>query len=155
MSENIYVFQVYRDITIFSDFKISLYVIGYCKRGYFCSGKISQKNVDSQDLLHGGNFHDTAHFFLHRVIWVLFWRGGNFRKEVDIAKNAKITPMRKFPHLQYHKVTLLYHIILFLCPRIKWSGAYCFCPVCLSVCLFVCLFVRVNFNINFAITFEP
>ena len=26
----------------------------------------------------------------------------------------------------------------FLCPRIEWSGAYCFCPVCLSVCLSVC-----------------
>ena len=23
----------------------------------------------------------------------------------------------------------------FLCPRIEWSGAYCFCPICLSVCL--------------------
>ena len=22
----------------------------------------------------------------------------------------------------------------FLCPQIEWSGAYCFCPVCLSVC---------------------
>ena len=30
---------------------------------------------------------------------------------------------------------------VFLCPRIEWSGAYCFCPVCLFVCLSVCLFV--------------
>ena len=36
----------------------------------------------------------------------------------------------------------------FLCPRIEWSGAYCFCPACLSVCLFVCLSV-VNFNIRY------
>ena len=34
----------------------------------------------------------------------------------------------------------------FLCPRIEWSGAYCFCPVCLFVCLSVCLSV-VNFNL--------
>ena len=33
-----------------------------------------------------------------------------------------------------------YHYI-FLCPRIKWSRAYCFCHVCLFVCLFICLFV--------------
>ena len=26
---------------------------------------------------------------------------GNFRKEDKSAKNAKITPTRKFPHLQY------------------------------------------------------
>ena len=36
--------------------------------------------------------------------------------------------------------------------HIEWSGAYCFCPVCLfvrlSVCLFVCLSV-VNFNIRY------
>ena len=25
--------------------------------------------------------------------------------------------------------------LLLLCHRIKWSGAYCFCPVCLFVCL--------------------
>ena len=40
-----------------------------------------------------------------------------------------------------------YHILLmelFLCPRIEWSGAYWFCPVCLSVYLSV-----VNFNLRF------
>ena len=31
----------------------------------------------------------------------------------------------------------------FLCPRIEWSGAYCFCPVCLLSTLI------------FAMTFEP
>ena len=40
----------------------------------------------------------------------------------------------------------------FLCPWIEWSGAYCFCPVCLFVCLSVCLFVClsvVNFNLRY------
>ena len=37
--------------------------------------------------------------------------------------------------------------LVFLCPRIEWSGAYCFCPVCLFVCLLSTL--------TFAITFEP
>ena len=36
-----------------------------------------------------------------------------------------------------------HHISAFLCPRIEWSGAYCFCPVCLLLTL------------TFAITFEP
>ena len=35
----------------------------------------------------------------------------------------------------------------FLCPPDKIWGAYCFCPVCLSVCLSVCLFED-NFNIG-------
>ena len=34
--------------------------------------------------------------------------------------------------------------VQFLCPRIEWLGAYCFCPVCLFVCLPV-----VNFNIRY------
>ena len=33
--------------------------------------------------------------------------------------------------------------VLFLCPQIEWSGAYCFCPFCLFVCLSV-----VNFNLR-------
>ena len=44
---------------------------------------------------------------------------------------------------------------VFLCPRIEWSGAYCFCPVCLSVCLSVCLFVCLLSTLTFAIIFEP
>ena len=49
----------------------------------------------------------------------------------------------------------LWMLPLFLCPRIEWSGAYCFCPVCLSVCLSVCLFVCLLSTLTFAITFEP
>ena len=53
----------------------------------------------------------------------------------------------------------LQELCSFLCPRIEWSGAYCFCPVCLfvclSVCLFVCLFVCLLSTLTFAITFEP
>ena len=49
-------------------------------------------------------------------------------------------------------ITQLFHInissISFLCPRIEWSGAYCFCPVCLFVCMSVCLSV-VNFHIRY------
>ena len=36
----------------------------------------------------------------------------------------------------------------FLCPPDRMIGAYCFCPVCLSVCSSVCLFV-VNFNLRY------
>ena len=55
----------------------------YCKRGYFHWGKISRKCW--QDLSRGGNFHDTAPFFFIESF------GFNFREEVDIAKNEKIT----------------------------------------------------------------
>ena len=58
----------------------------YCKRDYFRWGKISR----------GGNS-----YFLHTGKWVLFSRGGNFREEDKSAKIAKLTPMRKFPRLQY------------------------------------------------------
>ena len=71
----------------------------YCKRGYFRWGKISRKCW--QDISHGGNFHDSTPYFLHKGIWVLLSRGGNFREEDKSAKNAKITPTRKFPRLQY------------------------------------------------------
>ena len=52
--------------------------------------------------------------------------------------------------LQHHKYIVSYwhytyftmkRKYVFFMPRIKWSGAYCFCPVCLSVFLFVCLSV--------------
>ena len=33
--------------------------------------------------------------FLHKGIWVLFSRGGNFHEEDKIVKNTKITPTRK------------------------------------------------------------
>ena len=42
----------------------------------------------------------------------------------------------------------LFYFHNFLCPRIEWSGAYCFCPACLSVCLSVSLSV-VNFNLRY------
>ena len=54
-----------------------------------------------------------------------------------------------------NKSLYITYINNFLCPRIEWSGAYCFCPVCLSVCLSVCLFVCLLSTLTFAITFEP
>ena len=53
----------------------------YCKRGYFPWGKISRKC--RQDISRGGNFHDTSPFFLHKGIWVLFSREGNFCEEAQ------------------------------------------------------------------------
>ena len=37
--------------------------------------------------------------------------GGNFREEDRITKNAKIAPMRKFSHLQYYAVAVLFWLI--------------------------------------------
>ena len=39
---------------------------------------------------------------------------------------------------------VLYAKDTFLCPRIEWSGTYCFCPVCLFVCL-----SSVNFDLPY------
>ena len=44
---------------------------------------------------------------------------------------------------------------IYLCSMIEWSGAYCFCPVCLFFfCLYVCLSVCLLSTLTFAITFE-
>ena len=50
-----------------------------------------------------GLFSRYYSYFLHKGIWVLFSRWGYFREEDKSAKNAKITPTRKFPRLQYSK----------------------------------------------------
>ena len=71
----------------------------YCKRGYFRWGKISRKCW--QDISRGGYFHDTTPNSFIKVYGVFFSRGGNFREKDKSAKNAKITPTRKFPRLQY------------------------------------------------------
>ena len=47
----------------------------------------------------GKTFHVDVIFtilllFLHKGIWVLFSRGGNFCEEDKSAKNAKITPLK-------------------------------------------------------------
>ena len=75
----------------------NLYEILYCKRGYFRWGKISRKCW--QDISRGGNFHETTPFSFINSYGFLFSRGGNFREEDKSAKNAKITPTRKFPRL--------------------------------------------------------
>ena len=61
---------------------------------------------------------------------------------------TELTIMRCYGVLLAKKVKDSLMRISFLCPRIKWLGAYCFCPVCLFVCLSVCLSV-VNFNLRF------
>ena len=48
-----------------------------------------------------GQFSRYFSDFLNKEIWALFSCGGNFCEEDNIAKNAKITPTRKFPRLQY------------------------------------------------------
>ena len=47
-----------------------------------------------------GYFSGFYSYFLHKGIKVLFSCGGNLRKDKSV-KNAKITPMRECPHLQY------------------------------------------------------
>ena len=69
----------------------------YCKRGYFRLGKISQKCW--QDISRVANFHETT---------PISFINAYFREEDNLrAKNAKISPKRKFPRLQY--IYLLLH----------------------------------------------
>ena len=71
----------------------------YCKRGYFRWGKISRKCW--QDISRGGYFHETTPFSFINSYGFYFRVGVIFREEDKSAKNAKITPTRKFPRLQY------------------------------------------------------
>ena len=59
----------------------------------FAGGKF-RENVGKT--FHAGVIFTILLFFLYKVIWVLFSRGGNFREEDQSAKIAKITPTRKF-----------------------------------------------------------
>ena len=56
-----------------------------------------------QDISRVGNF-------VHKNIWVLFFCGGNFCEEDNSVKNAKITPMQKFPYLQYYNIKPFYYV---------------------------------------------
>ena len=79
-----------------------------------------------------GYFSRYYSLFLHKGIWVLFSRGGNFREE---DKNTKITPMRKFPRLQllyWFRCMDLDHIISL------YSIEYSFC--CMDLDSIICLY---------------
>ena len=64
----------------------------YCKRGYFRWGKISQKKKPFTQ----GLFSRYYSYFLNKVTWVNFSRGGNFCDEGDIAKKPRKLPQAKF-----------------------------------------------------------
>ena len=79
----------------------------------------------------------------------------NFVSAINFC-NSSIGINALFLHFSYTYAHFIkWFILQFLCPRIEWSGAYCFCPLCLSVCLFVCLSVCLLSTLTFAITFEP
>ena len=61
----------------------------------------------------------------------------------------------KILHTKFTHYLRNMHALLIFMPPDRMIGAYCFCPVCLSVCLFVCLSVCLLSTLTFAITFEP
>ena len=71
----------------------------YCKRGYFRWGKISRKCWP--DISRGDNFYDSTPISFINAYGFFFRVGVVFAKKTKARKNAKITPMRKFPRLQY------------------------------------------------------
>ena len=84
----------------------------YCKSGYFRWGKISRK--DWQDISRGGNFHDTTHISFIKAYGFYFRVGVIFREEDRSAKNAKITPTRKFPSLQYSTINKKLYVYMYV-----------------------------------------
>ena len=73
----------------------------YCKSGYFRWGKISRKCL--QDISRGGNFHETTPISFIKANGLYFRVRLVFVKKTKAQKkkNVKITPMPKFPCLQY------------------------------------------------------
>ena len=74
----------------------SAFWVVYCKRGYFRWGKISRKCL--QDLLRGGNFHDTAHFFFIESFGFYFRAGEIFAKK-SISRKTRKLPTRENFHV--------------------------------------------------------
>ena len=66
----------------------------YCKRGYFRWGKISRKC--RQDILRGGNFHDTTHIFFRKAYGFYFRVGVIFAKMTKSRKPRKLPPRENF-----------------------------------------------------------
>ena len=68
--------------------KWNIYNTGYCKRGYFCWGKISRKCW--QDISRGGNFHDTTPITFIKVYKFYFRVGKNFHVYSNDTVNSLI-----------------------------------------------------------------
>ena len=66
----------------------------YCKRGYFCWGKISRKCWQDH-ISRGGNFHDTTPISFIKAYGFYFRVENFFAKQTKEQKNAKIIPTRK------------------------------------------------------------
>ena len=59
-----------------------------------------------------GYFSRYSSFSLHRVIWLLFSRGGNFREEDKSAKNAKNYPYAKISTFTVCQIWTIYMLII-------------------------------------------
>ena len=73
-------------------------------------------------------------WYMHKIC-----KRGNLKKNLRFCSYFEVTNPYSKNHDSPPRIFM---------PRIEWSGAYCFCPVCLFVCLSVCLSV-VNFNIHY------
>ena len=89
----------------------------YCKRGKYFAKMLARP-------FKWGQF---SRYFLIKVLWVLFSRGGNFHEEGLIAKNAKITPTQKFPRLQYYMDHNFYSVDIVNCLLFAFFFYFCCC----------------------------
>ena len=69
-------------------------VDNYCKRGYFCLGKISRKCW--QDISRGFFFHDTTHISFIKAYRLYFRVGVMFAKKTKAQKSRKLPPRENF-----------------------------------------------------------
>ena len=102
-------------------------------------------------------FRPKAKIYVGTTLLTLRWRAPYIAAAVKLSGRGE--RIQWFAETRYRIFQLLLTIskrqyinlykfdIPFVCPPDKIWGAYCFCPVCLSVCLSVCLFED-NFNIG-------
>ena len=95
-----------------------------------------------QDISRGGNFHDTTPIYFIKAYG--FYFSGNFCEEDKSAKNMKITPTRKFSHLQY----MIWNCFSFHCTFMKWVVCFIFPSLCQGDIKCILSFINALWNEN-------
>ena len=132
----------------------------YSKTNQWQSSNLFKRNAPRKCTCHVGcgliDVLNKRHYFIGRYQYMYTWDLVCYFQTIAVAMYYEVYDHNRGQwNKVWHpsvKIRLFSHnMLLFLCPRIEWSGAYCFWSVCLFVCLSVCLLS----TLTFAITFEP
>ena len=93
----------------------------YCKRGYFCWGKISRNCC--QDISRGGNFHDTTPMSFIKAYGFYIRVGVIFAKKTKARKTRKLPPRENFHVYSIPKETSAYLYTI-------WKLELTICAIC-------------------------